>query len=57
MAEAEEQISHYRAFEFVIVNEDFQRAAGELQALILCDRLRRTRREADLQGLLKQLGQ
>ncbi|WP_314065340.1 guanylate kinase [Cardiobacterium hominis] len=57
MAEAEEQISHYRAFEFVIVNEDFQRAAGELQALILCDRLRRTRREADLQPLLRQLGQ
>ena len=57
MAEAEEQISHYRAFEFVIVNENFQRAAGELQTLILCDRLRRTRREADLQLLLRQLGQ
>lgn len=57
MAEAEEQISHYREFEFVIVNEDFQRAAGELQALILCDRLRRARCEADLQPLLKRLGQ
>lgn len=57
MAEAEEQISHYREFEFVIVNQDFQRAAGELQALILCDRLRRARCEADLQPLLKRLGQ
>ena len=57
MAEAEEQISHYREFEFVIVNEDFQRAAAELQALILCDRLRRARCEADLQPLLKRLGQ
>jgi len=57
MAEAEEQISHYREFEFVIVNADFQRAASELQALITSDRLRRARREADLQPLLKRLGQ
>ena len=54
MAEAEEQISHYRAFEFVIVNEV---AAQELQALILTDRLRRTRREQELQPLLSRLGQ
>ena len=57
MAEAEEQISHYRAFEFVIVNEVFAQAAQELQALILTDRLRRTRREQELQPLLSRLGQ
>lgn len=57
MAEAEEQISHYRAFEFVIVNEVFTQAAQELQALILTDRLRRVRREQDLLPLLSRLGQ
>lgn len=57
MAEAEEQISHFSAFEFVIVNEVFAQAAGELQALITTDRLRRTRREQDLQPLLARLGQ
>ncbi|MDO4642912.1 MAG: guanylate kinase [Cardiobacteriaceae bacterium] len=57
MAEAEEQISHYRAFEFVIVNEDFQQAAHELQMLILAARLERRRCEADLQPLLQRLGQ
>ena len=57
MAEAEEQISHYRAFEFVIVNEVFTQAAQELQALILTDRLHRVRREQDLLPLLSRLGQ
>lgn len=57
MAEAEEQISHYHAFEYIIVNKEFAKAAGELQALIQGDRLRRTRREQDLQPLLTRLGQ
>ena len=57
MTEAEAQISHYREFEYLIINEDFSRAAAELQALIQSDRLRRARREADLQPLLHQLGQ
>lgn len=57
MAQATEQIGHWREFEYVIVNDDFERAARELQGLILADRLKRERCCGDLQGLLCQLGQ
>lgn len=55
MAEAEEQIGHYRDFDYVIVNDDFNRAAAELQAVIVGSRLERRRRQADLETLLARL--
>ena len=55
MAEAKAQIAHWREFEYVIVNEDFSRAAQALQGLIVADRLRRERCEEDLQDLLARL--
>ena len=57
MAEAREQISHYRDFEFLIVNEDLRRATAELEMILAGARLRRERREEDLAPLLKELGQ
>ena len=57
MAQAVEQIGHWREFEYVIVNDDFARAAGELQGLILADRLKRERCQEDWQDLLRTLGQ
>lgn len=57
MAEAREQISHYRDFEFLIVNEDLHRAATELEMILAGARLRRERREEELAPLLKELGQ
>lgn len=57
MAQATEQISHYKDFDYIIVNDDFKRATGELQALIASARLKRMRCEEDLQDLLRILGQ
>ena len=55
MAQAVEQIGHWREFEYVIVNDDFSRAAQALQGLIVADRLRRERCQEDLQDLLARL--
>lgn len=55
MAQASEQISHYQEFDYVIVNDDFNRAAKEMQAIITASRLKRQRRQEDLQALISSL--
>lgn len=57
MAEAPEQISHYRAFEYLIVNDDFATACYELESILLAARLKQERSACDLQDLLASLGQ
>lgn len=42
MNEAIEQLSHYAEFEYLIVNDQFSHALGELKALIYAFRLRQT---------------
>jgi len=42
MDEATEHISHYKEFEYLIVNDQFSHALGELKALIHAFRLRQT---------------
>ncbi len=42
MNEAIEQLSHYKEFEYLIVNDQFSHALGELKALISAFRLRQT---------------
>ena len=42
MNEATEQISHYKEFEYLIVNDQFAHALGELKALVYAFRLRQT---------------
>ena len=42
MNEAIEQTSHYKEFEFLIVNDQFSHALGELKALVHAFRLRQT---------------
>lgn len=57
MIEAEAQISHYREFDYVIVNDNFEEAAQALINVIAVARLERQRCETDLQALLQKLGQ
>lgn len=57
MAQAKEQISHYKEFDYVIVNDDFDNATQALLAILSSARLERKRCEGDLQPLLQQLGQ
>lgn len=40
LARAREEIRHYAEYQYVIVNEDFTRAADELRAIILAERRR-----------------
>lgn len=57
MAEAESQIAHFKQFDYLIVNDDFARAADQLRCLIISARLERKRCHSALEPLLRQLGQ
>jgi guanylate kinase len=51
LAAAREEISHFREFDYVIINKDFNRAALELASIVRAERLRLPRqlaRNADL---------
>ncbi|TXH71917.1 MAG: guanylate kinase [Lysobacteraceae bacterium] len=57
LAAAREEMSHYREFDYVIVNEDFDTAVDEMCAIFTASRLRcdaqRQRHEALIAGLLE----
>lgn len=55
MAEAVEEMSHYVEADFLVVNQDFDRALDELEAIINCQRLRIARQREALGELLKDL--
>ena len=55
MAEATEEMSHYVEGDFLVVNQDFDKALGELQAIITCQRLRTSRQQQNLDQLLQDL--
>lgn len=44
MAQATDQISHHVEFDYLIINDNFEKALKEMQAIVLCQRL----------GILKQ---
>ena len=44
MKVADNEISHYAEYDYVIVNDDIDRADGELRAILTAERLRRHRR-------------
>ena len=43
MAGAAEELSHYEAYDYVIVNEDLEKSLGELRAILHAERLKRVR--------------
>lgn len=55
MAEAVEEMSHYIESDYLIVNQDFETALAQLQAIVDCQRLRTSRRQEELAGLLHEL--
>ncbi|MBR1376043.1 MAG: guanylate kinase [Cardiobacteriaceae bacterium] len=55
MIEAKEQISHYKEFDFVIINDDFNVAAKNLQCIIQAHRLERKRQNNEIELLIKKL--
>ena len=52
---AREEISHLFDFDYVIINEDFDRAAQELAAIVVAERLKRARQTGRHQELINQL--
>ena len=55
MAEAVKEMSHYIESDFVIVNDDFEQARSQLQAVITCQRLATDRQRGLLTDLLNDL--
>lgn len=55
MNEATEQVSHYKEFEYLIINDQFAHALGELKALIHAFRLRQSKHCHRHQQLLDSL--
>lgn len=55
MAEAVEEMSHYVEGDYLVVNQDFDTALAELQAIISCQRLRTSRQQVELAQLLQDL--
>ena len=54
MAKASDEISHYQEYEYIIINDDVDKAFAELQAVLRAERLRR-RRLTGLSNFVKQL--
>jgi guanylate kinase len=55
LATAKNELPHWADFDYVIVNDDLDRAFSELQAILMAERLRRSRRPA-LQHVVDRLG-
>jgi guanylate kinase len=55
MARAREEMSHYAEYDYVVVNDGFERAAAELAAVVLARRLRRARQQAVHEALIQEL--
>ncbi len=54
MAKASDEISHYSEYEYIIVNDDPEKAFGELQAILQAERLRLSRLTG-LSNFVKQI--
>jgi len=52
MADARSELSHYREYEYLVINDDFDVALTELRAIVTAERLREPRQEARFGGEL-----
>lgn len=52
---ARNEIARWSMYDYVIVNEDVQRALAEVKAILMAERLKRTRSEAGLSAFVKGL--
>ena len=55
LALAVEEMSHYIQSDFLVVNNDFEQALAELEAIVVCQRLQTTRQQEVLTDLLRDL--
>lgn len=55
LANAKNEIERWGMYDYVIVNEDLQRALGEVRAILLAERVRRVRSQAAIGEFVKRL--
>ena len=55
MKRAQDELSHFSEFDYLIVNDDFDKAAIELQAIVVANRLRMQRQKEEQGKLLSFL--
>jgi guanylate kinase len=55
MKQAQDELSHYAEFDYLIVNDDFAKAVLQLQAIVIANRLRMSRQAVILGKLLSFL--
>ncbi|MCB1741484.1 MAG: guanylate kinase [Gammaproteobacteria bacterium] len=55
LAAAAQDIAHHDEFDYIVVNDDFDLALRQIQAIVSAERLRRRRQLVALRGLLQQL--
>jgi guanylate kinase len=55
MRDAVTEISHYEEFDYLLVNDDFERALGDLKSIIVANRLTKNRQQQKLKGLITAL--
>lgn len=55
MQRAQDEMSHYSEFDYLIVNDDFSKAAGELSTIVLAERLRTSRQNVQQRKILSFL--
>lgn len=55
MRDAHNEISHYKEYDFLVVNDDFDKALAQLKCILTADRLRLQRQQVKLAALLKNL--
>lgn len=55
MRDAEAEMSHYAEFDYIVVNNDFNAALGELRAIVIAQRLRIRQQALKLKALIADL--
>lgn len=55
MKRAQNELSHYSEFDYLIVNDDFEKASSELQAIVIANRLKMGRQAQHQRKLLSFL--
>ncbi|NGZ05870.1 MAG: guanylate kinase [Magnetococcales bacterium] len=56
MGAAAQEVSHWQEYDYIILNDDLERAAEELVAIVTVERLRRTRSLQRVEGILQTFG-
>ncbi len=57
MSEARSELSHYDEYDYLVVNDVFETALGELKSVITAERIRQSRRVAGSPHLVEMLGE